>query len=89
MAYRVELTPEAARDLRKLDRPVATRVRRFLAERVATAEDPRSSGGPLLGVPYWRYRVGDHRILVEIRDDAVLVLVVEIGHRSEIYIRKR
>jgi len=88
MAYRVELTPEAARDLRKVNRPVARRIRPFLSERVATADDPRSLGGPLVGVPYWRYRVGDHRVLVEIQDDAVLVLVVEVGHRSEIYRRR-
>jgi mRNA interferase RelE/StbE len=88
MAYRVELTPEAARELRKLDRAVSTRIRRFLADRVAAADDPRSLGGPLVGVPYWRYRVGDHRILAEIRDDRVIVLVVEIGHRSTIYRRR-
>ena len=88
MAYRIELAPEAVRDLRKLDRQAAIRVQRFLRERVGVLDDPRLLGGPLVGVPYWRYRMGDYRILTEIRDDMLLVLVVEVDHRSEIY-RKR
>lgn len=88
MAYRVELTPEAVRDLRKLDRPEAIRIQRYLRERVAALDDPRTLGGPLVGVPYWRYRVGNHRILVDIRDEVILVLVVEIGQRSVIYRRR-
>lgn len=88
MAYRVELTPEAVRDLRKLDRQEAIRLQRYLRERVAVLDDPRSLGGPLVGVPYWRYRVGDYRILADIRDEVLLVLVVEFGHRSVIYRRR-
>jgi mRNA interferase RelE/StbE len=89
MGFRVELTPEAVRDLKRIDRPVAERIQRFLADRVATADDPRSLGGPLSGVPYWRYRVGNHRVLVDIRDDVLIVLVVETGHRSTVYRRPR
>ncbi|MGH3611816.1 MAG: type II toxin-antitoxin system RelE family toxin, partial [Pseudonocardia sp.] len=86
--YRIELAPEAVRDLRKLDRQAAIRVQRFLRERVGVLDDPRLLGGPLVGVPYWRYRVGDYRILVEFQDAVLLVLVVEIGHRSEVYRRR-
>lgn len=88
MAYRIELTPEAVRDLRKLDRQAAIRVQKFLRERVGVLDDPRSLGGPLVGVPYWRYRVGEYRILTEIRDSLLLVLVVEVGHRSKVYRRR-
>lgn len=88
MAYRIELTPEAVRDLRKPDRQPAIRVQRFLRERVAILDDPRSLGTPLVGVPYWRYRVGDYRILTEIRDEVLLVIGVEVGHRSEVYRRR-
>ncbi|MGH3565992.1 MAG: type II toxin-antitoxin system RelE family toxin [Pseudonocardia sp.] len=88
MAYRIELAPEAVRDLRKLDRQAAIRVQRFLRERVGVLDDPRLLGDPLVGVPYWRYRVGDYRILVEFQDAVLLVLVVEIGHRSEVYRRR-
>jgi mRNA interferase RelE/StbE len=85
MGYRVELTPEAARDLRKLDKQAAIRIQRFLQERVEATDDPRTLGGPLSGVPYWRYRVGNYRVLADIQDSVVTVLVVEIGHRSVVH----
>jgi mRNA interferase RelE/StbE len=71
-----------------MDRQVARRIVAFLEERVAPREDPRSVGKPLLGKKYldqWRYRVGDYRILAEIKDDVVTILIVEIGHRREVY----
>ncbi|MGH8908439.1 MAG: type II toxin-antitoxin system RelE family toxin [Egibacteraceae bacterium] len=52
---------------------------------MGTAEDPRSLGTQLVGVAYWRYRVGDYRILAEIHDSALLVLVVEAGHRRSLH----
>ena len=85
MSYRVEVTPEARRDLRRLDPPAARRVLRFLGERVAVLDDPRSLGAALVGSPLWRYRVGDLRIVVSIEDSRLVVLVLEIGHRREIY----
>lgn len=87
MTYRIELTPEAIKDLRRLDRQHAARILRFLRDRVTSAEDPRALGTALVGKPYWRYRVGDYRILAEIDDLVLLVLVVEVGHRREIYRR--
>ncbi len=49
------------------------------------ADDPRTLGGPLTGVPYWRFRIGNYRVLADIPDSVVRVLVVEIGHRSVVY----
>jgi mRNA interferase RelE/StbE len=84
-SYRVEFTPRAAKEVRKLDRQQADRVRRFLADRIDGQPDPRALGKALVGQPFWRYRVGDIRILVHIEDDVLLVLVVEVGHRGQVY----
>ena len=88
MAWRVEFLAQAARDVEKLDRQVARRISRFLFDRVANLENPRSVGEALRGSQlgeYWKYRVGDYRIICKIEDDRLLVLVVRIGHRREIY----
>jgi mRNA interferase RelE/StbE len=74
--------------MERLDPMARRRIRAFLSERVAALEDPRQLGGPLQGARLgglWRYRVGDYRILVEIKDEIVTVLVVGIGHRGEVY----
>lgn len=72
--------------MRKLDRHVARRIRDYLAE-VASLEDPRSRGKALTGnfAGFWRYRVGDYRVICHIESDILLVLVVDVGHRKEIY----
>lgn len=87
MAWAIEYTETARKQLHKLDRSVARRIVEFLDQRVAVKEDPRELGKPLSGPlgKLWRYRVGDYRIVCEIRDDVVAVLVVRIGHRREIY----
>lgn len=88
MAYKVELVEEMQRDLAKLDRQVARRILTFLNERVATLDDPRSLGEPLKGSrlgDLWKYRVGDWRVIAEIQDESVCVLILQIGHRREIY----
>ena len=67
---------------------VRRRIRAFLSERVAMMDDPRQLGGPLQGAHFaglWRYRVADYRVLVDIQDQKVTVLVVGIGHRGEAY----
>jgi mRNA interferase RelE/StbE len=64
------------------------RIRRYLFERVAVASSPRQFGKPLVGSRYgelWRYRVGDYRLICQIKDGVLIVLVLEIGHRSSIY----
>jgi mRNA interferase RelE/StbE len=87
MAYRLLYLPGAARDLAGLPADVARRARRAL-ERLA--EEPRA-GKPLHGelVPWWSFRVGDYRIVYEIREREIVVLVVMVGHRREIYERAR
>lgn len=88
MAWKVEFTPEAFKILTSLERNTATRITQFMRERVATMEDPRNIGTPLKGAAFsglWRYRVGDYRVLCEIQDSKITVLVVLIGHRCENY----
>jgi mRNA interferase RelE/StbE len=88
MAWTIELSTSADRGLDKLDPSVARRILRFLYERVAKLDNPRSLGhalqGPELG-SLWRYRVGDYRIVCEIQDKKIVVLVLRIGHRREAY----
>ena len=88
LAWIVNYTESAARQLKKLDRLMALRVLDYLDERVATMEDPRTIGkklvGPKLG-EYWRYRVGDIRIICDITEEQMCILVIELGHRREVY----
>ena len=88
MAWTVSYTETARKQLRKLDRPVARRLVDFLDERVAGEADPRSTGkaltGPVLGA-FWRYRVGDYRIICDLQDGALVVLVLQIGNRKDVY----
>jgi mRNA interferase RelE/StbE len=88
MAYSVELSESADRELSKLDAQQAKRILKFLHERVAKLHDPRSIGeaqhGSRLG-EFWKYRVGDYRLTSKIEDDRLVVLVLRIGHRREIY----
>ena len=88
MAWTVELDPAAERDLDKLDPQQAKRILRFLFERVAHLDDPRSIGEALKGSRFntlWKYRVGDYRIISSIEDNVSLILVVKVGDRKEVY----
>ena len=88
MGYRIEFDPRAAKELEGLDREVARRILRFLRERVAALEDPRSLGEPLRGPElgrFWKYRVGDYRLICHIRDREATILVVWVGHRRDVY----
>ena len=87
MAWQIEFTPEAEKQLGKIDRQSAKRIINFLRERIATAEDPRSLGKAQKGVlrDFWRYRVGDYRIMCRIEDDRLLILVVRVAHGREVY----
>ncbi len=87
MAWRIEFTATAAKQLAKLDRVEAKRITSFLRERVVNGDDPRSTGKALTGSlgGLWRYRIGDYRIICEIQDGALCVLVVQLGHRREVY----
>lgn len=87
MAWTIDYTQTALNQLRKLDKQSARRILDFLDERVAQRDDPRSTGkaltGPLDGL--WRYRIGDFRVICEIQDGELRVLVVELGNRREVY----
>ncbi len=87
MAWTIELSGAARKALGKLDKAAARRVTRFLRDSLASAEDPRALGKPLRGElrEYWRYRVGDYRLITHIEDARVRVLVVRIAHRREAY----
>ena len=88
MAYSVELSAEVARELGKLDRQQAKRILKFLQERVAKLDDPRSIGKALHGSrlgEFWKYRVGDYRLIGKIEDDRLIVLVLRVRHRKKIY----
>ncbi len=86
-SWQVEFLPRATRRLRKLAAEDRERILRYLHERVATSENPRRIGEALKGPPpgLWRYRVGDFRIIVRIEDARITVLVLELGHRREVY----
>jgi mRNA interferase RelE/StbE len=88
LAWSIELDAGAEKDLSKLDRQVARRITKFLRERVAGLENPRSIGESLKGSQlgdFWKYRVGDYRIIASIEDALVRVYVVKIGNRREVY----
>ena len=86
MAYSVEYTETALRQLRKLDRPVARRVLDYLDD-LTTLDDPRARGKGLTGdlASVWRYRVGDYRVLCELREVELVILALEVGHRNRVY----
>jgi len=87
MAWNVEVSPKAQRQLDELDKPVARRISRFLYERIGKLDDPRQIGERLQGTlsEFWRYRVGDYRIICSLEHERLVVLVLRIGHRREIY----
>lgn len=87
MAWTIDYAQSARNQIKKLDKAVARRILDFMDNRVAKQEDPRTIGKALTGPlgSLWRYRVGDYRIICELQHSAVRVLVVRIGHRSEVY----
>lgn len=88
MAWRIEFEDAALKELAKLDKPVARRILAFLRERVAVLDDPRSVGEALKGSKlgeFWKYRVGDYRIVTNIEDGALRILVLKVGNRREVY----
>jgi len=88
LAWRIEFEDVAMKELAKLDKPVARRIVAFLRERVAVLDDPRSIGEALRGSKlgeFWKYRVGDYRIITNIEDGVMLVLVLKVGNRREVY----
>jgi mRNA interferase RelE/StbE len=88
LAWRIEFEDAALKELAKLDKQVARRILVFLRERVAVLDDPRSVGEALKGSrlgEFWKYRVGDYRIITNIEDGMMRILVLKIGSRREVY----
>lgn len=87
MAWTIEFVPAAAKELKALDRQVARRIVRTLEERIAVSDDPRALGAALAGehAGYWRWRIGDYRVIARVDDHQVTVLVVRVAHRREVY----
>jgi mRNA interferase RelE/StbE len=88
VAWTIEYAQSSRKPMERLDPIVRRRIRVFLSERIALLDDPRQLGEALQGARMaglWRYRVGDYRILVNIRDEIVTVIVVSVGHRGEVY----
>lgn len=87
MVWTINYSDRALKSLRKMDKQNARRIVDFMDSRIAVAADPRQSGKPLKGElgEFWRYRVGDYRILCEILDDELVILAATIGHRREVY----
>jgi mRNA interferase RelE/StbE len=85
LVWKIEITSEAEKELARIDKTLAKRIIRYLRERVSI--DPRASGKSLRGdlSGLWRYRVGDCRVICELYDEKVSVLVIRIAHRKDVY----
>ena len=88
MAWKIELEPAAERDLDRIAPQAAMRILKFLHQRVANLDNARAIGEALQGPDwskFWRYRVGEYRVIARIEDARVCVLVVKVGHRGDVY----
>ncbi|MCX7095180.1 MAG: type II toxin-antitoxin system RelE/ParE family toxin [Methylobacter sp.] len=87
MAWTIKILDSAKQDLKKLDKPIQQRIASFLRKRLADTDDPKLLGKALQGqyAGYWRYRVGDYRLICHLKNEELIIIVVEIGHRKDIY----
>jgi mRNA interferase RelE/StbE len=87
MTWNIDFTSTAAKQFAKLDKPIKRRIIDFLENRLALLDNPKQLGKALQGElsEYWAYRVGDYRILTTHENNQLIILVVEIGHRKEVY----
>jgi len=88
LVWQIKIAASAEKQFAKLDRPVAQRILTFLRERVAPLEDPRAIGEALHGRAlgeFWKYRVGDWRVICEIQDKQIVITVLSLGNRREVY----
>ena len=88
MAWRIEYSRDADKEIAKLDMQIAQRIIKFMGDRVAKLENPRSIGEALAGSKlgnYWKYRVGHYRIIADIQDARLCIQVVRLGNRREVY----
>jgi mRNA interferase RelE/StbE len=87
LAWSIEYDPGALKDLKKLDRTIQQEILDYMDNRIAAASNPRDFGKPLRGSKFglWRYRVRDYRIVCELQENRLVVLVAAVGHRKTIY----
>lgn len=85
--YTVELSLAAKRKLRKLDTPIRKRITKWIKENLVDCENPRFHGKNLKEYPNanWRYRVGDYRIIADIQDDKIIIMIVNVDKRNDVY----
>ena len=87
MIYELKYEAKAVRQIRKLDPATRKLIKSWIEKNLLNTDDPRRHGKALTGTlsQYWRYRVGDYRILAEINDTEIVIIIIEVGHRREIY----
>ena len=87
MKYTVVFSKEALKDLKKLDKHTAALIIGWVRKNLEGCENPRAHGKGLTAIlsGKWRYRVGDYRLLADIQDDKVVIMMLRVGHRSDIY----
>ncbi|MBQ7250737.1 MAG: type II toxin-antitoxin system RelE/ParE family toxin [Bacilli bacterium] len=87
MKYRVEYLPQVVKTLEKMDKYTKRIILEWIEKNLVGCENPRIHGKPLTAnrVGQWRYRIGDYRVIVQIEDGRLVILVIAIGHRREIY----
>ncbi len=90
MTWTIEFRPKAAKQFKKLDKQAQLTIRAFLRNKIQNEVDPRRLGAPLKGEfkNFWRYRVGDYRLICNIRDQTITIEILKIGHRRNIYDRQ-
>lgn len=87
MTYKVEFTRKALKELKKLDRHTAALILGWIRKNLENCEDPRQHGKALTAnrTGEWRYRIGDYRLLAKIEDQKITILILNVGHRRDIY----
>jgi mRNA interferase RelE/StbE len=87
LVWTIKILDSAKQELKKLDKPVQKRVASFLLDRLARFDDPKQLGKALQGqyAGYWRYRVGDYRLICHLKNEELTIIVIEIGHRKDVY----
>jgi mRNA interferase RelE/StbE len=87
LAWTIEYALTAKNQLKKLDKQIARRIIEYMNERIASSENPRNTGKALTGFfgGRWRYRVGDCRVICDIKDETLCILVLKVGNRREVY----
>lgn len=88
--YKVEFSKKALKELKKIDRSTSLLIVGWVRKNLEGCTDPRQTGKALKGNlnNLWRYRIGDYRLIAEIHDENIIILIMNIGHRKDIYLQK-